>query len=150
MAAEAARPFPASPALMPGVLLIAVALLLWMLHRGGQQHAAGAALFHHGDAALVGRLAGHAEPLPAIATRCVNCHALGTPPDGYAVALDRQALTASRSRRGGPPSAFDAARLCTLLRDGVDPAQVMIASVMPRYEASVEQCEQLWAYLTRR
>jgi hypothetical protein len=148
------------------LLAVIVALLLWLRH-GALQREAGAALFH-GDAALVGRLVGHTEPLPAIATRCGNCHEdRSTVPAGrpgaasaaatsasasgsYAMALNREWLTAARPRRGGPPSVYDAASLCTVLRTGVDPAHVMVASVMPRYEASVAQCEQLWSYLTRR
>jgi hypothetical protein len=34
----------------------------------------GQALFH-GEAALPGHLSGHAQALPTLATRCVNCHA---------------------------------------------------------------------------
>ncbi len=166
MAVERARRVKLLKRLLLPWLAVIVALLLWLRH-GAQQREAGSALFH-GDVALVGRLVGHTEPLPAIATRCSNCHedrstapaarssdASATPASGraagsFAVVFDREWLTAARPRRGGPPSAYDAARLCTVMRSGVDPAHVMVASVMPRYEASVAQCEQLWSYLTRR
>lgn len=65
----------------------------------------------------------------------------------YAVALTRDSLLGLRTRRGGPPSAFDEASLCRLLRTGVDPAQVLISTTMPRYTVSDVQCRQLMAYL---
>ena len=52
-----------------------------------------------------------------------------------------------RSRRGGPPSAYDAASLCELLREGIDPAWVMVRQEMPRYAATDAQCIALWAFL---
>jgi hypothetical protein len=148
------------------VLVATIALLLWLRH-GALQREAGSALFH-GEASLAGRLVGHTEPLPAIASRCSNCHesrirspaggpsaTAATPASGsvagsYAVPLTRAWLTVSRPRRGGPPSAYDSAALCTVLRSGVDPVHVMISATMPRYEASDEHCELLWTYLTSR
>lgn len=66
-------------------LLVAVAATaaLWLVHERRQQArhqaeqlasiARGRALFH-GQAELPGRLAGHAQALPAQASRCLNCH----------------------------------------------------------------------------
>ncbi len=64
--------------------------------------------------------------------------------------LDRERLTASISRRGGPPSRFDRATFCRMLRTGEDPASVLLPKVMPRYELTDEQCAALWHHLTRK
>lgn len=138
--------------------------------RDDAKAARGRALFE-GDVALTARLVGHEQPLPAQATRCVNCHgaaasgaagsaaaaaARAAANTGWAAplartapALDRARLTQSQSRRGGPASAYDAATLCRLLRTGVDPAQVLLPAVMPRYDISDEQCAELWSTLSR-
>lgn len=124
----------------------------WQAH---EQRQRGAALYA-GEAPLAGRLFGHDGALPSTATRCRNCHEPGAAPTGpagpgpYAAALNAASLQTARPRRGGPPSAFDAARLCALLRNGVDPAHVMIATTMPRYDITDAQCEDLWAYLASR
>jgi hypothetical protein len=141
--------------------------------RDDAQAARGRALFE-GDVALTARLVGHDQPLPVQATRCLNCH--GAADDGVVGAaaaagsaaaraaantgwsaplartappLDRARLTQAQSRRGGPASAYDAAALCRLLRTGVDPAQVLLPAVMPRYDISDEQCAELWSALSR-
>jgi hypothetical protein len=160
---EADRAYANSPSAKPGASPGAAAL--WR----------GQALFQ-GDAALPASLAGHVQALPTAATRCVNCHGAsdtgaaaraannafgagagaeagaGAGAGGGALprtppALGRAGLAVPRVRRGGPPSAYDAAALCTLLRSGVDPAQVVIPGAMPRYGASDAQCADLWAYL---
>ena len=56
----------------------------------------------------------------------------------------------SRSRRGGPPTSFDAASLCTVARTGVDPAAIMVDPIMPRFTLSDDDCRDLWAFLGRR
>jgi hypothetical protein len=115
-----------------------------------QAHARGRLLFERGDG-LPARMAGHADELPAIASRCSNCHAVapvaGAAP-GAAPALGGSWLTAPRPRRGGPPSHFNAASLCQLLTTGRDPAQVVVDVTMPRYAASAAQCQDLWMFLT--
>lgn len=139
------------------VLLVAAALagLAWSWWQGQQQRARGAALFA-GEAPLAARLFGHEGTLPAVATRCRNCHEPAAAPAGpagsgpYAGVLTAASLTTPRPRRGGPPSRFDAAALCALLRTGTDPAHVMIATTMPRYDVSDAQCHDLWAYLQTR
>lgn len=124
-------------------------------HRDEAARARGEALYS-GQAPLPGRLAGHEADLPGIATRCGNCHEAGrtglaaAPGDRYAVGLSATRLTSPQSRRGGPASVYDAASLCRLLRTGVDPAQVMIDSAMPRYQPSDDQCQDLWKYLLSR
>lgn len=124
------------------------------LEREAALQVQGHALFHGQASALgvlPGRVAGHADVLPAMATRCTNCHTTGvsaaanTP--AFAPRLDRQSLTQPTSRRGGPPSAYDAASLCRVLREGIDPAWVMVRQEMPRYAATDAQCAALWSFL---
>lgn len=130
------------------LVLVGGALAGW---RGwtARERARGAALFH-GDEVIDARLAGHEQPLPALATRCSNCHAREATATvaGAPAALDAEGLTGLRSRRYGPPSRFDAASLCRLLRSGVDPAHVMLPQTMPRYAVSDRQCAALWAFLS--
>lgn len=105
--------------------------------------ALGAAL-HGGGAPLTGHLRGHAESLPAAVLPCTNCHDSKAAP-----ALSAQRLLIAVPRRGGPPSAFDRASFCTLLRTGVDAAGVVLPSAMPVYELDDDACSALWAYVTR-
>lgn len=106
---------------------------------------------------LNGQIVGHATTLPARASRCINCHGAGTAPpaqgasnttQAFGPLLNRRSLTDDVPRRGGPPSRYDPAAFCRLLRSGVDPAYVMIPRSMPRYELSDADCQALWAYLT--
>ncbi len=124
----------------------------------------GAGLFD-GRHPLAGRLAHHAQALPAEALRCVNCHARGpaasaavgisaatgvsaaTP--GFAPTLSAAHLTGHIERRGGPPSRYDRSAFCQVLRTGVDPAGVLLPRAMPRYDVTDAQCAALWAHLTQ-
>lgn len=110
----------------------------------------GAALWR-GEQPLVGRIVGHASALPSTASRCINCHAgaIGSPlgEAGAAPRLTAEYLRGAVSRRGGPPSRFDEAGFCTLLRTGLDPAAVLLPRHMPRYEVGDADCTALWRYL---
>jgi mono/diheme cytochrome c family protein len=114
--------------------------------------ARGRALFL-GEAALEARVHGQDFALPAQASRCVNCHGPAAVTAGASAAaapgLSAATLTQPVRRRGGPPSRYDAAALCTLLRSGIDPAHVMIQRTMPRYQISDEDCRALWLHLNR-
>jgi hypothetical protein len=142
-----------------GAGLIGVLALVawgWRAAETAAQRERGAALFA-GSEALAGRLVGHEQPLPPLATRCGNCHGavnagpgLASAAQPAAPALTAAELAAPRVRRGGPPSAFDAGRMCALLRSGTDPAHVIISTTMPRYQISDEQCRALWAYVLTR
>ena len=120
----------------------------------GASAARGQKLFQ-GELALPARIAGQDFALPAQASRCINCHAVSrsnaasAPADAQRIgpALTAAALTDAVRRRGGPPSRYDAASLCKLLRSGVDPAYVMILRTMPRYEVSEADCQSLWLHL---
>jgi hypothetical protein len=108
-----------------------------------------------GEFALPARIVGQDFALPAQASRCINCHGAsrGNAASSSAAtqqvgpALTPSALTDAVRRRGGPPSRYDAASLCTLLRSGVDPAHVIILRTMPRYEITDADCRSLWLHL---
>ena len=103
-----------------------------------------------GVEALTGTIVGHKAALPPAAVRCSNCHVPGDAPAQPSLGprLDRSTLLDPQKRRGAPPSAYDQRRFCRILRTGVDPAYVVIASEMPRYEMDDAQCGSLWLYLT--
>ncbi len=110
----------------------------------------GARLFN-GEEALSGRIRGHGETLPPEAVRCVNCHGADANAGlGRAAAprIDEARLVEFHQRRGGPPSRYDEATFCKLLRTGVDPAQILVARSMPTYELDADQCGSLWSFLT--
>lgn len=121
----------------------------------------GEALFR-GEQAMNASLAGQSMGLPAVATRCSNCHEARQPVPlsdqaasavsarTYASPLSAMWLQQARLRRGGPETVYDARSLCQLLRTGVDPAMIMVSTVMPRYQATEAQCAALWTYLTSR
>jgi hypothetical protein len=122
---------------------------VWLDHVAAQQ---GAALFA-GEAPLPSaHLRWHVQPLPAVATRCINCHAK---PGSSAQAsdlgglLDAQRLLSVQSRRGGPAVAYSQASFCQVLREGKDPNEVVISSVMPQFAVDDLQCQALWRYLVR-
>lgn len=112
-----------------------------------------------GREALVARIVGHEATLPPLTAACTNCHLPNRVPaglDGVAAAdaslgprLTRAGLTASAPRRGGPPSRYDEAAFCRLLRTGEDPAGVLLPRAMPRYEIDDAGCSRLWRHLLR-
>jgi hypothetical protein len=131
---------------------------------GGQgssrEVATGGALFF-GVRPLAAHVAGQDWELPRDASACSNCHERGPlPAPGAASAtgpsvsfgppLRRENLTRAIGRRGGPPSAYDGAKLCRAMRDGIDPALVIIPRTMPRYAITDEECLALWAFLSTR
>jgi len=131
--------------------------LVWLRTLPREQ---GLQLFH-GGVPLTARLLGHDEPLPPEAVRCENCHRLESDPSppeksgGTAAPLVEtvgpklgpSSLTTPVERRGGPASVYTAEAFCRLLRQGLDPAQVMIPQLMPRYTLSDAECNALWTYL---
>lgn len=112
---------------------------------------------YQGESALVARIAGQDFTLPATASRRVNCHSPSTSSATSPALADQQSigpaltsalLTQSVRQRGGPPSRYDSAALCKLLRSGVDPAHVIIQRTMPRYDISDADCGSLWRHLS--
>jgi hypothetical protein len=131
-------------------LLVCVATLLGaaspeLLERGRKLFA--------GEAPLTGRMVGHEQALPPEVVRCSNCHqreAAGSAPAStkdFGPKLGALGLTRALPRRGGPPSSYNWGSFCRLLRDGIDPAYVMIPQTMPRYTLSDAECEAMWSYL---
>lgn len=105
-----------------------------------------------GGSDMHGRIRTHLVDLPPQVVRCGNCHAAG---DGPAIArslaprLTRALLLAPRARRGGPVSIYNAARFCTLLRKGTDPAYVLLSLEMPIYTLDDSDCQALWQFVMR-
>ena len=109
----------------------------------------------HGELPLTARMVGHTDTLPQQAVRCRNCHSHSQQPalggdaaQDFAPLLNARTLLSPSPRRGGPASKYEREGLCKLLREGVDPAHVMIQQAMPRYSVSDADCEALWTYLT--
>jgi hypothetical protein len=133
----------------PQTLLLisfSIGLLLAPLSKMARQ---GNALFQ-GKVKLAGRIRGHDDLLPPAAVRCTNCHNAYRQATLSRVApphLNRSLLLDARQRRGGPPSRYDQAAFCRLLKSGADPAYVLISREMPVYEVNDEQCASLWAFL---
>lgn len=112
--------------------------------RPGQQ------LFY-GEVDLHGRIRTHVVDLPPQVVRCGNCHAVRDGPDvprSLAPRLTRNLLLEPLARRGGPPSRYDFARFCALLRSGLDPAYVLISVEMPVYNIDDDGCRALWGFVT--
>jgi hypothetical protein len=101
-----------------------------------------------GEEALKGTIVGHDAALPAFASKCVNCHDLAASEKAnLGSKLTRAALLEAAARRGGPPSRYEPASFCRLLRTGIDPAHILILRAMPRYEIDDAQCLAIWNYL---
>ncbi|MCC6537537.1 MAG: SCO family protein [Bryobacterales bacterium] len=104
---------------------------------------------YFGAAPVPARLGG--ELIAAEASRCANCH--GAERQGVAEGRTRPSplhavsLTQPQPRRGGPASHYTAESLCTSLRTGIDPAGVMYAVAMPRYELTNGECRALADFL---
>jgi hypothetical protein len=135
---------------LPNLLIALSCLTQGIAH--GAVATDGKALFT-GQTPIAARLVGHAETLPVQASRCSNCHAVNPPRSpiaaSFAPVLDAPSLLSPISRRGGPPSKFDSASLCKLLRDGIDPAWIVLPATMPRYTVSDDQCLALWSFLVK-
>lgn len=88
--------------------------------------------------------------LPAWTTRCVNCHTQTGPTAAFAPPLTSDSLLAATRRRGGPPSTYDPATFCHALKDGIDPAEIVLRKSMPQYQISDAQCAALWRFVTNQ
>jgi hypothetical protein len=132
---------------------LALATAASALAQGGATAARGEQMYD-GRLPLAGTVRGHAQAMPAQASRCTNCHEPSRQPNqndaAFAPRLDRTSLATAIARRGGPASSYDEASFCRLLREGVDPAQILVNRTMPQYALSNEDCAALWQYLSSR
>lgn len=101
-----------------------------------------------GQHAVPAHLRDDDRPLPAWTTRCINCHTQTEPAAAFAPPLTADYLLAATRRRGGPPSQYDLATFCHALKDGVDPAGVVLRKTMPHYQISDSECAALWRFVT--
>lgn len=122
---------------------VCAAAAAWTFEASAQVR--GHAIFE-GQAEVRAHIQGHDATLPAAASRCANCHAGETP---LGEALNATRLMQPQARRGGPPSHYDEASFCRVLRDGIDPAWVQLPREMPRYALSDDDCRALWRHVTR-
>ncbi|SAL04582.1 hypothetical protein AWB78_07041 [Caballeronia calidae] len=90
------------------------------------------------------------RPLSSWTTRCVNCHVGTSKAPAFAPPLTRESLLAETSRRGGPISHYDATAFCRAVKDGVDPAGVLLRKSMPRYQIADAECMALWRFVVHR
>lgn len=106
-------------------------------------------LLFDGRQPLAGRVG--QDSLASHSAACANCHRGGAGPEGKVAvsSVTRSALTQKLPRRGGPASSYTAESFCTALREGTDPAGVVLSEMMPRYSISRPVCQALWDYLTR-
>ena len=147
-------------AIIAGCALALVGAMACTSERARGERETGRQLFA-GERPLTATMAGHTAPLPQDAVRCTNCHrretgAVARPgadsaldeTQDFGPALGAGSLTRAVARRGGPPSVYDGPAFCRVLREGIDPAHVVIAQTMPRYTMTPEECESVWIFLT--
>ena len=141
-----------SPARLRLLLVFCVSLGAAFGH--SSENSRGQRIFY-GEEPMRGKIEGHVVPLPASFTSCANCHASAERSrldqaleERTAPQLNRGGLLETRSRRGGPPFAYDEQSFCHTIQTGVDPRYVTLARAMPRFEVDQSQCEALWEYLT--
>jgi hypothetical protein len=128
------------------IALVAVLAAGSVLAIQWRERAVGRELFD-GTRTLNAHLDGHGDSLPPMASRCTNCHAGAQMIGGV---IDETTLTRPVARRGGPPSRYDEAAFCKLLRTGIDPAWVLLPRAMPRYRLDNDECSSLWTYVSNR
>ncbi|RKE26230.1 hypothetical protein B0G76_7842 [Paraburkholderia sp. BL23I1N1] len=107
----------------------------------------GCSIFN-GQQAIPAHLRDDDRPLPAWTTRCVNCHTQTDPSAAFAPPLTSATLLDAINRRGGPPSRYDPTSFCRVLKDGVDPAGVVLRKSMPHYQITGAECAALWRFVT--
>ena len=139
-------------------IVVACLALLLIGHAGAAADRAGPARdaergkrIFHGHDAVQGTVQQNGTALPALASKCINCHSVHVPSGAWAGTP--QYLTASTmsrkvSRRGGPAYFYDQPTFCHTVRTGVDPAGIVLESKMPRYKISDTQCADLWIFLS--
>jgi hypothetical protein len=115
---------------------------------------------YFGDVVLQFSAGNVVDQLPHGLSACVHCHSASKADrSGFparlretkqAPTLTAASLLSEKSRRGGPPFAFDRDGFCATIRSGIDPQAIILRKTMPRFNATEEQCDSLWYFLTRR
>ena len=105
-------------------------------------------LIFNGQYAIPARLRDDDRLLPGSTTRCINCHTRTDSAGTFAPPLTPGYLFAATRRRGGPSSSYDPAAFCRALKDGIDPAEIVLRKAMPRYQISDTECAAIWHFVT--
>lgn len=105
-------------------------------------------MIFNGQHAVAAHLRDDNQQLPAWTTRCINCHTETKAAGVFAPPLTRGYLLDAKSRRGGPPSRYDLSAFCRALKDGIDPANVVLRKAMPHYQMLDIECTALWGFVT--
>lgn len=108
---------------------------------------------YRGQIPLAAKLEASEDELAPAATRCMNCHG----PDGHGIAeagakgtnITGAALITRQPRRNGPATAYSLATFRIALRNGHDPANIILARAMPRYTISDVDTLALWQFLLK-
>ena len=132
-------------------------LIVWVYHYqsgfADDLYKRGANIFYTGSH-LSGRLEG-TEALGSPELKCANCHEPSRSPfkndnstsKGPGGEIRHGILLQTLSRRGGPSFRYDLSSFCQLLKTGVDPTNIVVPRLMPRYDISTDDCRALWIYL---
>ena len=105
-------------------------------------------LIFNGQHAIPAHLRDDDRLLPDWTTRCVNCHTPTGQGAAFAPPLTAGNLLVATRRRGGPPSNYDPMTFCRAVKNGIDPAEVLLRKAMPQYQISDTECMALWHFLT--
>jgi hypothetical protein len=97
----------------------------------------------HGERPLIARLGKESDPLPAMATICVNCHGRHAR-GGREAGVDVASLSWRRLVR---QKGYNETSFCQTMRTGIDPGGVLLSVAMPRYDIATDACQALWFYL---
>ncbi len=128
---------------------LALVAMVTVAHAACEPRDLGCAIFD-GEHPLSAHLRDDDRTLPAWTTRCVNCHVGTSKAAAFAPPLTRESLLGETRRRGGPMSHYDPIAFCRAIKDGVDPADIVLRRAMPRYKIADAQCAALWQFVMSR
>lgn len=128
----------------------AIASITYVAHAAPQCESKdlGCSIFN-GQHSVAAQLRDDDHLLPGSTTRCANCHSQTGSGDAFAPPLSPGNLFAAKVRRDGPASSYDQETFCRALREGIDPANVMLRKAMPHYRISDTECAALWHFVTK-
>lgn len=132
-------------------ILIGLAVFVSMAASSSESQQLGQQIFA-GEVPVKARLRYSTFDLPVSASKCSNCHSvgsnilvdeLGSPPE-----LGRARLLTPLKRVSGPPVAYDEESFCIVVTKGRTPSHVLLSQLMPLYELDEQSCKALWEYLS--